>query len=164
MAPERTHHVIATAAMVVSVAACAPHAPTVATQRVSIGGHRFELELAIDGRTRYQGLSDRESIDPQGGMLFVFPEALKLEFVMRRCFVPIDLIFLDTNGYVIRMHRMNVERNPLGPDGELTKYGSADPAHFAIELDGGTLDKLDLKIADRIDLPLETLKKMAGKS
>lgn len=161
MAHTRTYIMIATAAAIWSLTACTNCATTPRTQHVSLGGEVFELELALDERMQHKGLSDRKSIDPDGGMLFVFPTAKKLEFLMRRCYVPLDLIYLDTNGYVIRMHRMQIEPDPLLPDRKLTKYRSVDPAQFAIELRGGTIERLKLKIADRIDLPLNQLKVMA---
>ena len=161
MAGRRCLIVTGAAAAVVALAACADRAASVATQRVSIAGQRFELELALDDLDQYQGLSERDSIDPDGGMLFVFSAPAKLEFVMRRCYVPIDLIFLNSNGYVIKTYRMPVERDPHAPHSQLQKYRSVHPAQFAIELRGGTLDQLKLKIADTIDLPLEKLKKMA---
>jgi uncharacterized membrane protein (UPF0127 family) len=80
---------------------------------------------------------------------------------MRRCLVPIDLIFLDANGRVDSMHQMPVEDDPFKPDHELTRYPSRGGAQFAIELAGGTLDGLDLRLGQRVQLPLEALKARA---
>ncbi|MEX0775247.1 MAG: DUF192 domain-containing protein [Phycisphaeraceae bacterium] len=140
--------------------AAAPPAPHASHQRVTIKGHTFNLELALDDASRYQGLSDRPEIAPDTGMLFVFPRPRVLEFVMRRCLVPIDLIYLDPGGRVINTHQMAVEPYDR-PDAELVHYASDWPAQFVIELRGGTLAQLQLKPADRIDLPVESLKARA---
>jgi len=129
-------------------------------QRVVIAGQTFELELAINGADRYQGLSDRASLPPGGGMLFVFPDVEPQTFVMRRCLMPIDLIFLGADGRIVQMHAMKME--PYDRDeSALKRYRSVWPAQFAIELEGGQLAQLGLKNGDPVDLPVETLKAMA---
>jgi len=130
-------------------------------QWVNIDGQTFNLELALYEKAWEQGLSDREEIEANGGMLFVFHAARPRTFVMRRCYVPIDLIFLDANGFVVKMHQMHIEPNPYAPDSQLTPYDSIDPAQFAIELRGGTLGRLKVHIADRINLPVDSLKRLA---
>ncbi|MFW5682713.1 MAG: DUF192 domain-containing protein [Phycisphaeraceae bacterium] len=131
-----------------------------ATQRVEIDGEAFELKLALTVKQRYEGLSDVAEIPERGGMLFVFPDAARRSFVMRRCLVPIDIVFLDAGGRVVAMHEMEVEPYDT-PNEELTPYPSRYPAQFAIELRGGWLDRLDVALGDRVDLPREELKARA---
>lgn len=128
------------------------------TQRVIIGKQVFDLELALDHPSRFQGLSDRKTIDPDGGMLFVFPNAAVRAFVMRRCLVPIDILFLGPGGRVVAMHEMQVQPYDT-PEGQLRRYSSRWPAQFVIELKGGTVRSLGLKLGDKIDLPIDTLKR-----
>lgn len=123
------------------------------TVEVTLDGRAFELELALTPAQRYQGLSDRESIPEDGGMLFVFPGEDERTFVMRRCLVPIDLIYLDADRRVLNTHQMEVEPYHR-PDWLLTDYESAGPAQYVIELRGGTLDELNLSPGDRIALPV----------
>ena len=139
---------------------CLDSDPQQPTQRVYIGDKPFELELALDHESRYQGLSDRQSIDAGGGMLFVFPQPAPLEFVMRRCLVPIDLIYLGPGGRVVAMHRMATEPYET-PDNALRRYPSRWPAQFAIELPQGTIQSSGLKPGMKVILPIETLKTMA---
>lgn len=130
------------------------------TQRVVINDQPFVLELAVTGEQRLQGLSDREEIAEDGGMLFVFRRPQNLAFVMRRCLVPIDLLYLDAGGRIVDMHRMKVE--PAGTsEGDLKRYESAWPAQFVIELKGGTIDKLQLQGDEKVDMPVERLKTLA---
>jgi uncharacterized membrane protein (UPF0127 family) len=130
------------------------------TQRVEIAGRTFTLELALNEVARYRGLSGRANIPERGGMLFVFRSARELNFVMRDCLVPIDIIFLGPDGHITAMHAMAVEP-PGTPEHALKRYSSNGPAQFAIELRGGTLPALGLKIGDRIELPFESLKARA---
>ena len=145
------------------VAGCRPEASdesASATQAVVINNRAFTLELALDEDTRRQGLSDRAEIAENGGMLFVFPQARPLQFVMRRCLTPIDIVFLGPNGRVVSTHTMAVEPYDT-PEAELTRYGGRYAGQFALEFRGGTLEQLDLSPGDAVDLPLESLKARA---
>jgi uncharacterized protein len=122
---------------------------------VTLKGEVFRLELALDDDSRTQGLSDREEIAADGGMLFVFPEEKQRSFWMLRCPVPIDIAFLDARGEVVWMHAMQVEPDPNKP---VKQYNSHYPAQFAVELREGTIRRLGLAQEDRIDLPIEALK------
>src|SRR5690606_27892439 len=138
---------------------CASDDPAAPTQRVTLNGRTFELELALDDESRYRGLSGREHIPEDGGMLFVFPYAREVHFVMRDCPNPIDVVFLGPNGRVVSMHAMRPE--PGVPESQLTRYASRWPVQFAIELRGGTLAELALEPGQRVDLPIEELKRRA---
>ncbi|MEM0982823.1 MAG: DUF192 domain-containing protein [Planctomycetota bacterium] len=134
---------------------------------ITIKGEDFQLELANTDALRVQGLSDRTEIDDDGGMIFIFKDADKRDFVMRRCFVPIDIAFLDPQGRVTAVHAMTVE--PPQREGEsdvdyqvrLEKYGSRFDAQFALEFKGGTIERIGLKRGDTVNLDLVRLKSLA---
>lgn len=155
--------ILAPALVMLMLGSCAERNPTgsqPSTQRVTLGDRTFILELALDEDARFKGLSDRPSLPDDGGMLFVFPEPDHLQFVMRDCLMPIDIIFLDAGGRVVSMHAMKLE--PYGtPDFKLPRYRSRYPAQFAIELKGGTVATLALNVGDKVQLPLADLKARA---
>jgi len=131
------------------------------TLEVTLGGERFTLELALDPASRFQGLSDRPSIDDRGGMIFVFPQAGVRRFVMRRCLVPIDIIFLSPTGRVVQTHAMQVEpidwEQDTWSERDLTHYSSVWPAQFAIEIQGGLVASLGIEVGQQVSLPFEAL-------
>jgi uncharacterized membrane protein (UPF0127 family) len=140
--------------------------PALPTEDVTISGRKFKLELATDQTQRMNGLSFRETIAADGGMLFVFPRPVTTAFVMRDCPVPIDIIYLDATGRIVAMHKMVPDpRKPGESDSDyearLMKYPSGYDTQFVIELKGNTLDALDLKKNDKIKLDIPKLKKMA---
>jgi len=155
--------VAGTVCLVVTILLGACHngdAPEANTQQVTLSGKSFVLELALDQDSRYRGLSDRSNIPFEGGMLFVFPKPKPVEFVMRRCLVPIDLIFLSPSGRIIAMHAMTIE--PIDTsENELHRYPSYYNTLFAIELKGGTLKHLSLALGMKILLPIDSLKQRA---
>lgn len=129
------------------------------TIELPLRGETFTLELALDDDTRTQGLSDRKSIADDGGMLFVFPYPRSTQFVMRRCYVPIDLIFIDEDGYIDQLHAMEVIE-PIGSarwKNPFTGYPTAGEILYAVELKGGKIAKLGLKRGEKIDLPKAVL-------
>jgi uncharacterized membrane protein (UPF0127 family) len=125
---------------------------------VRINGRAFHLELALDNTTRIKGLSDRTQIEPDGGMLFVFPRPAQQAFVMRDCPIPIDIIFLDGAARVVAFHEMAAEepRRPGESDSaynaRLRRYPSRFDAQFVIELRGGTIPSLALAEGQQIDV------------
>lgn len=135
--------------------------------KVKIGTREFKLEIAADAKTREKGLGDRRELAEDGGMIFIFPRAARLQFVMRDCYIPIDVLFLDGAGRVVAQHAMTVEpprgenERPEVYEQRLKPYSSNFAAQFALEFKGGTLEQLKLRSGDRIDLDLAALKKRA---
>ena len=125
---------------------------------LEIDGERFFLEVAADESTRSLGLSGRESIDANGGMIFVFPKAKVRGFYMRDCVIPIDIVFLGSAGVVTATHTM-VPEKPRGHaesdtayERRLKRYSSLSRSQYAIELRAGTIDRLGIKQGDRFRL------------
>lgn len=137
------------------------------TVKVDLHGTNFTLELAIDNDTRVKGLSHRDHIAPDEGMLFVFPDPMPLSFVMRHCLVPIDIAFLDGAGRVLVVHEMAVEEpqredeSDFAYESRLRPYESRFPAQFALETAGGRLNKLGLKPGDVVRIDVNALKRRA---
>lgn len=134
---------------------------------VEIKGRKFFLEIAADNTTRTLGLGGREFIADDGGMLFVFPEPRRLNFVMRDCPIAIDVIFLDQLGNVTAVHNMPAEEpqreNESDYDYEmrLKRYPSRMAAQYAIELQGGKAAELGVEQGEAIKLDFARLKTMA---
>lgn len=131
---------------------------------VEIGGETFRLEVAADSVTRYTGLGGRESIDANGGMIFVFPDAAPRYFVMRDCIIPIDILFLDSGGWITAAYTMQPEepRAEGESDSEyeqrLNRYYSQSRSRYVIELRAGTIDRLGIKSTDRVMLDVQALR------
>ena len=134
-----------------------------ARESVRIGGERFQLELALDEASRTRGLMHRTHLDRNGGMLFVFPDSRPRRFWMGHCRIDLDAIFLDARGRVVALQRMKAEP-PQAPDesdaayrARMPGYPSDGPARYVIELKAGSLDRLDLRVGDRLELAHDRL-------
>ena len=140
------------------VAAAAPE-----TVAVGVAGETFDVELAAEPAARIRGLSGRESIPRNGGMLFVLPRPLPMRMVMRDCPHPIDVAFADAMGRVVAIHTM-VPEPPRSAaetfghyESRLPEYSSGEPAQFALEVAGGRLAELGLRVGDRLHFPAQEL-------
>ncbi len=114
----------------------------------------FFLEPALDNETRFKGLSDRTTIDDDGGMIFVFRNSAVRKFVMRDCPIPMDIVYIDTGGRVIAAHAM-VPEEPRGEnesdsdyENRLKRYSSRFATELVIELQAGTIERLGLEEGD----------------
>jgi uncharacterized protein len=130
------------------------------SEEVLLNGYLFELELALTPSRRAIGLMGRRSLPDDRGMIFVYPDSEPyprvLNFWMKGCLIPIDVIFLDREGIITAIHQMEVP-SPDTPDQELVAYSSERPAQFAIELKGGRAAEIGLAVGDRIILRTDYL-------
>lgn len=115
-----------------------------------IGGHKIIVEIADTDEKRYQGLSNRENLCPDCGMLFVWPEKAERAFVMRDMKIKLDIIWIN-NGKVVK-----IDEN-LAPEGSLpiNLYKSPGPVDYVLEVNAGFTKKNNIKVNDpvKINLP-----------
>lgn len=123
-----------------------PKPQSLPTTQMKIGDRLYTLEIADEEQERQVGLMHRDSMPADHGMIFVFPGEQPLSFWMRNTRIPLDIIYLDRNGTVISMHRME----PF----DLRSTPSARPAKYAIELNAGQIAVNGVKRGDTLNLPL----------
>jgi len=69
--------------------------------RTEAGVALYYLELAVAPPERNRGLMYRPWIRPDWGMLFVFPNEQPLSFWMQNTFIPLDMVFVNSEGVVV---------------------------------------------------------------
>ncbi|MEK7527723.1 MAG: DUF192 domain-containing protein [Patescibacteria group bacterium] len=117
---------------------------------IDIKGQSFNLEVAKSLTQITKGLSNRTSLCPNCGMIFVFPSPQILSFWMKDTLIPLDIIFLDSKSQIVNF--VTAEPEPNVPDNKLILFQSKSPANFAIEIPAGTIQKLNLTPGDQINL------------
>ena len=141
-------HVIAFALCFVALPAWALE--TFATSEMTIdtasGAHKFSIELAITEAQSEQGLMFRQSLAPDAGMLFDFKKPIEARMWMKNTLIPLDMLFLDGDGKIVDIHERAVPYS-------LDVIASKAPARFAVELNGGTVARLGIKIGDQVTSP-----------
>jgi uncharacterized membrane protein (UPF0127 family) len=98
---------------------------------VKIGDHTFVLEQCKDFS---KGLSNREHLLENEGMLFNFKESGPKSFHMKDCYLPLDILFIKEG----KIQKIYHNCSPCETD-ECQKF-EHDSADTIIELLGGTCE------------------------
>ena len=119
--------------------------PPVNSVKIKIGNTNYNIELATTIAQKTKGLSGRNTLCKNCGMLFTFGFETNLPFWMKDTLIPLDMIWLDKNGKIVDIQTIT-ETNS-------TKiYQNKSPAQFVIELNANDSQKLNLKIGDIVNL------------
>ena len=106
--------------------------------------HQFTVEVVDNEQDRAQGLMFRTELAPDAGMLFDFNEARPVSFWMRNTFIPLDMIFIRTDGTIANIH---VNARPQDP----TSIPSDGPVEFVLEIPGGRSVELGIAAGDTVE-------------
>ncbi len=96
-----------------------------------IGGTEVEVEIADTDLERSRGLSGREGLLPNHGMLFVFDSQGYHAFWMKDMKFSIDIIWINADSKVIW-----IEKN-LSPETYPNLYKPPEPAKYVLEVPAG---------------------------
>lgn len=118
------------------------------TAVIDVQGHRVTVELATTPETQETGLSYRESLPDDHGMLFIFPKATNQVFWMNGMRFPLDIVFLR-NGTVIHI----AADVPAPGDGSPRIVTSVEPSDMVLELNAAAAAAYGLQVGDVIGVP-----------
>lgn len=115
------------------------------TSRLIAPGGNLDVEIVDTPEARTQGLSGRESIDEDEGMLFVF-DATQSEncLIMRDMLIPIDMIWLGEDKKVI-----TVKRNAT-PESYPEVFCPEAPAKYALEIKANRAEEIGIKPGEKL--------------
>lgn len=105
----------------------------------------LEVEIADDGAERAQGLSSRESLPENSGMVFIYAEDHLGAFWMKDTYVPLSIAFVAADGTIIDIQDME----PLTE--ELRR--PPDVYRNAIEANQGWFDRNGISAGDTVAVP-----------
>lgn len=105
--------------------------------------HAFDVELALTPAAQARGLMYRDSLPENGGMLFVFNRPVIRSFWMKNTYIPLDMLFIDSDGRIVNIHHNAIPH-------DLTSISSEQPALAVLELAGGTAERLGISAGDVI--------------
>ena len=101
------------------------------------GTARFHVDLADTPELQSRGLMYRAQMASSTGMLFVFPEPKHASFWMKNTLIPLDMLFLDAEGRVSKIHENAVPHDETAIDG-------GEDVKFVLEINGGLVARLHL--------------------
>lgn len=119
------------------------------TATISIKGHILTVELAATPTARACGLSHRDDLPENHGMLFIFPDVRPRTFWMKDTLIALSIAFLDDAGKILSIQNMT-------PMQTAEQYHSSGPVKYALEVNQGWFTRHGLDVGDRVamELPL----------
>jgi len=112
---------------------------------IASGGHlhRFKVEVARTDAQQELGLMFRRRIDPDGGMIFPMDPPHRATFWMKNTLVPLDMVFIRTDGTIARVAANTV---PLSLD----LVDAGETVGSVLELAGGRAAQLHIAAGDKV--------------
>lgn len=108
------------------------------------GEAHYDLEVARQPHEQMRGLMHRQTMAPNWGMVFVFPNMQPRSFWMRNTLMPLDMVFVTDAGVVDSVVANAV---PL----TLDSRPSAGPAKYVIELVAGEAARRGIVAGTRVE-------------
>ncbi|MDA8139157.1 MAG: DUF192 domain-containing protein [Desulfobacteraceae bacterium] len=112
-----------------------------------VKGQPLALAVAATPEARQCGLSRRDKLAPDEGMLFIQPAARALTFWMKDTQIALAIAFIDDAGFILSIEQMA----PLKTD---QVYRSPQPVRYAVEVNQGWFAEHGVGIGDKIQLSL----------
>lgn len=111
------------------------------------------VEIADDPSEQSQGLMNRTSLGENRGMLFVFGNESTRAFWMKNTLIPLSIAYIDSEGRIVDIQKMEPAGNQTVSDARLPRYVSAEPAQYALEVNQGFFEEHGVEVGDRAELP-----------
>lgn len=114
-----------------------------------ISGKDYELqiELAMNKESRRCGLSFRDQLADDQGMLFVFDQDKILSFWMKDTRMPLSIAFLTAQGKILNIRTMQ-------PMNDTLHHSSTGPARYALEVNQDWFTDHRIRAGDSLLLSL----------
>lgn len=106
----------------------------------------FTVELADTPAARSDGLMHRESLPAFSGMLFVYDYPQRARFWMKNTLIPLDMLFLGSDGTIRHIHENSQ------PHSETIIDGGSDIV-AVLEINGGMAARLRIAVGDVLRHP-----------
>lgn len=118
---------------------------------IVVGGKEILVEVASDDLTRQKGLSGRQSLGENVGMLFVFEaQNVRPGFWMKDMLIPIDIVWIN-DGEIIQINK-DVQPEPGVSDRNLALYVPSGPIDYVLEVNAGFCERNLIEVGDGVNL------------
>ncbi len=103
----------------------------------------FNVEVAKTVEERRVGLMYRKKLLNNEGMLFIFPQEKIIKLWMKNTYIPLDVIFISKKKVIV-----DIKKNMEILSETIIK--SKVKSKYALEFNAGLVNKLDIKIGDKV--------------
>jgi hypothetical protein len=115
---------------------------------ISMPKGALQVEVADTQASRELGLSYRQTMGNDEGMLFIFEQPGRYGFWMKDMNFPLDIIWINQNGVVVDVQR------DLSPETyrEKKTYMNTSDANYVLEINAGMAEKFGLYIGSKVKI------------
>lgn len=121
----------------------------ISTGKINISGKEVNVEIADTPEARKRGLSGKDRLCPDCGMIFLFKEKDNHSFWMKDMKFSIDIIWIDGEEIVYMVKKAD---RPSGL--HIPSYFPEKKADKVLEVNAGFADENNLKIGDKVDIKI----------
>ncbi len=114
---------------------------------VYVKGGAVRVEIADNSFSQFKGLSFRDELCPDCGMLFVYDKMAPRTFTMRGMKFPLDFIWIQ-DSEIVQIDKMI---KPAGED-QKTPLIKGARSNYVLEVIGGYCDRYNIKAGDRVKI------------
>ncbi len=113
---------------------------------LSLNDHRIELLIPTTPIHFQQGLANISQIPANTGMLFDFQKTTQTKFWMKNMQFALDLVYLDQDNRILEIKEV---LPPCPLQGSCPKISATTSFQKVLELQAGSIQKLQLKVGDQ---------------
>ena len=113
--------------------------------KLVMGGKTYTVDVSDSSFTQSRGYSGRAPITKSEGMIFVFDTIDKHGFWMKDMLFSIDIVWVDENYFI-----NHIEKS-VSPETYPKVFVPSVAGKYVLEVAAGEVDKLGVKIGDKVD-------------
>jgi uncharacterized membrane protein (UPF0127 family) len=110
------------------------------TIRTNLATHHFIVEVAATPEQQERGLMFRRSVAADRGMIFPYDPPQEVSFWMKNTLIPLDIIFIRSDGTIVRVTHAKAL--------DVTALPSGEPVVAVLEIRAGRAAELGIKEGD----------------
>lgn len=122
--------------------------PQFSSTKLKLNNIEYDIEIAKTISQKSTGLSNRNNLCPNCGMIFIFKQDGTLPFWMKDTLIPLDMIWINSTGKITDIITATKTNS-------LKILQNSQPAKYVLELNAYDAQKLDLNIGDTINIPID---------
>ena len=107
----------------------------------------FDIYVASTRSQQMRGLMHVRELPDFTGMIFIYRRADIRSMWMRNTYIPLDMLFIDAGGKIVHIVERTVPQS-------LTTISAGRPVRAVLEVNAGTVRRLQIRTGDRVVHPL----------
>ncbi|MFI5240850.1 MAG: DUF192 domain-containing protein [Microgenomates group bacterium] len=126
--------------------------PSPSAKEIKVGNVNLNVSVADNAQKRAKGLSGTESLNENGGILFVFDsENASPSFWMKDMLIPLDIIWIN-DGKVVQIDKNAQPPEKGAKDSSLLLYKSKVKVDYVLEVNAGFAEKNNIKVGTDVSI------------